>query len=101
MSCISARAGAISASRGWCLVGFCPCHPLPLSPLNLLQDPRDDVSGEKLVADDMLQFLQEFFEGEQVVEGFWPLAVMAASCRCCQVMSSLLAKAGVRLSRAC
>lgn len=29
-----------------------------------VQDPRDDVSGEKLVADDMLQFLQEFFEGE-------------------------------------
>ena len=29
----------------------------------VLQDPRDDVSGEKLVADDMLQFLQEFFEG--------------------------------------
>lgn len=51
-------------------MGCCSCHPLPLSPLKLLQDPRDDVSGEKLVADDMLQFLQEFFEGEQVVESF-------------------------------
>jgi hypothetical protein len=29
-----------------------------------VQDPRDDVSGEKQVADDMLQFLQEFFEGK-------------------------------------
>jgi hypothetical protein len=27
------------------------------------QDPRDLVSGEKQVADDMLDFLQEFFEG--------------------------------------
>lgn len=28
------------------------------------QDSADDVSGEKQVADDMSQFLQEFFEGE-------------------------------------
>jgi hypothetical protein len=28
-----------------------------------LQDPRDDVSGEHQVAEDMLDFLQEFFEG--------------------------------------
>lgn len=31
----------------------------------LLQDPRDDVSGEHQVAEDMLDFLQEFFEGER------------------------------------
>jgi hypothetical protein len=29
-----------------------------------MQDSADDVSGEKQVADDMSQFLEEFFEGE-------------------------------------
>jgi hypothetical protein len=31
-----------------------------------VQDPRDDVSGEHQVAEDMLDFLQEFFEGERL-----------------------------------
>ena len=40
----------------------------PSLPASLLspQDPRDDVSGEHQVAEDMLDFLQEFFEGEGV-----------------------------------
>lgn len=40
------------------------CAAAAAAKLALLQDPRDDVSGEKLVASDMLEFLQEFFEGE-------------------------------------
>jgi hypothetical protein len=45
-----------------------------------VQDPRDDVSGEKQVADDMLQFLQEFFEGKPWVAGMWMLSRCLGGC---------------------
>ena len=48
---------------GLVLLCLCMCVGCRAVLCCVLQDPRDDVSGEKLVADDMLQFLQEFFEG--------------------------------------
>lgn len=38
-----------------------------------MQDPRDDVSSEHQVAEDMLDFLQEFFEGEYVPSNLFNL----------------------------
>lgn len=53
------RYRSFKASLVWCGAHMPVC----------VQDPRDDVSGEKQVADDMLQFLQEFFEGEPLMAG--------------------------------
>jgi hypothetical protein len=59
-----------------CFLALLPCCLLCCCCV-LLQDPRDDVSGEHQVAEDMLDFLQEFFEGERGQGGLLLLLLIA------------------------